>query len=117
MKNYSEYEVSIQEIHHLQKLDAPSGTAISLANDLISNFPNKTKWVNSNSAAKNEIAIESLRLEGISGTHTVKYSSVIDDIEIKHTAHNRKGFALGAVIAAEFLHNKKGIFTMEDLLK
>ncbi len=116
MKNYPEYDVSMQEIHHLQKLDAPSGTAISLANDLIQHLPEKQKWVNQNSKSKNEIGIESLRVDGVPGTHSISYSSVVDSIEIKHTAHNRKGFALGAVMAAEWLQHKKGSFEMADVL-
>lgn len=116
MQEYPNYEVSMQEIHHLQKLDAPSGTAITLANDLLDILPNKTKWVNEVSKLKNEIGIESLRIEGIPGTHSIKYSSEIDSIQIKHTAHNRKGFALGAVIAAEWLINKKGVHEMKHVL-
>lgn len=116
MQEYPNYEVSMQEIHHLQKLDAPSGTAITLANDLLDILPNKTKWVNEVSKLKNEIGIESLRIEGIPGTHSINYSSEIDSIQIKHTAHNRKGFALGAVIAAEWLINKKGVHEMKHVL-
>ncbi|MBK9478824.1 MAG: 4-hydroxy-tetrahydrodipicolinate reductase [Bacteroidetes bacterium] len=116
MQEYPNYEVSMQEIHHLQKLDAPSGTAITLANDLLDILPNKTKWVNKVSKLKNEIGIESLRIEGIPGTHSISYSSEIDSIQIKHTAHNRKGFALGAVIAAEWLINKKGVHEMKHVL-
>lgn len=116
MQEYPNYEVSMQEIHHLQKLDAPSGTAITLANDLLDILPNKTKWVNEVSKSKNEIGIESLRIEGIPGSHSINYSSEIDSIQIKHTAHNRKGFALGAVIAAEWLINKKGVHEMKHVL-
>jgi 4-hydroxy-tetrahydrodipicolinate reductase len=116
LKDYPEYEVSLQEIHHLQKLDSPSGTAITLANDLIKTLPDKLKWVNQKSNKKNEIGIESLRVDGVPGTHSITYSSLIDDIEIKHTAHNRKGFALGALIAAEWLQGKKGFYEMNDVL-
>ncbi|HRH01301.1 MAG TPA: 4-hydroxy-tetrahydrodipicolinate reductase [Bacteroidia bacterium] len=116
MQGYPDYEVSIQEIHHLQKLDAPSGTAITLVNDIIAVLPNKTKWVNEVTNSKNEIGIESLRIDGVPGTHSINYSSEIDSIEIKHTAHNRKGFALGAVIAAEWLANRKGVHEMKHVL-
>jgi 4-hydroxy-tetrahydrodipicolinate reductase len=116
MKDYPEYEVSMKEIHHTQKLDAPSGTAISLAEEIIQNLSTKQKWVNQKSNNENEIGIESIRTEGVAGTHCITYTSAIDDIEIKHTAHNRKGFALGAVIAAEWLIDKKGVFDMKDVL-
>lgn len=116
MKNNPEYTLSMQETHHLQKLDAPSGTAITLAEDIINVLPEKTKWVNHHSTEKAEIGIESLRVEGVPGTHEIIYTSEIDSIEIKHTAHNRKGFSLGAVLAAEWLIGKKGVFTMKDVL-
>jgi 4-hydroxy-tetrahydrodipicolinate reductase len=116
MQGYPNYAVSMQEIHHLQKLDAPSGTAISLVNDLLTILPNKTKWVNEITKSNNEIGIESLRIDGVPGTHSINYSSEIDSIEIKHTAHNRKGFALGAVLAAEWLANKKGVHEMKHVL-
>jgi 4-hydroxy-tetrahydrodipicolinate reductase len=116
MKKYPEYKVSMKEIHHLQKLDAPSGTAITIAEDLMKCLPLKQKWVNHKSTLSEEIGIESIRTDGIPGTHSVSYTSSIDDIEIIHTAHNRKGFALGAVIAAEWLIEKKGVFEMKDVL-
>lgn len=116
MKKYPEYEVSMKEIHHLQKLDSPSGTAITIAEELINNLPLKHNWVNHKTQVSSEIGIESVRAEGIPGTHCVSYTSSTDAIEIKHTAHNRKGFALGAVIAAEWLIGKKGVFEMKDLL-
>ena len=114
MAPYNSYSVAMEEIHHTQKLDAPSGTAISLANGVIENS-NYTKWTLDKPAA-NEIQIEALRVEDVPGTHTVTYSSDVDSIEIKHTAHNREGFALGAVIAAEWLAGKQGVFTMKDVL-
>lgn len=114
MSKFSQYNVSMQEIHHTQKIDAPSGTAISLANSIISN----TKYENwtLDNPQKNEILIDAKRIENIPGTHSITYNSEIDSIEITHTAHNREGFALGAVIAAEWIIEKKGIFTMKDVL-
>jgi 4-hydroxy-tetrahydrodipicolinate reductase len=114
MANLDTYKVSMEEIHHTQKLDAPSGTAISLAQGVIQNT-NYTNWT-LGEAQKNEIHIEAVRLADVPGTHTVAYKSVVDSIEIKHTAHNREGFALGAVIAAEWLAGKQGIFSMKDVL-
>ena len=110
------YNVGITEIHHTQKKDAPSGTAITLAEQIIEEIPRKTKWVKENSNDSSDLIIHSERIDPAPGTHHVKYSSDIDDIEIIHTAHNRKGFALGAVLAAEFLHHKKGIYSMQDVL-
>lgn len=115
MSKFDSYKVEMEEIHHLQKLDAPSGTAISLAKGVIENS-NYTSWTLANPNA-NQIHIEAKRIENIPGTHTVTYNSVVDEIEIKHTAHNRDGFALGAVIAAEWIAGKKGIFTMKDVLE
>ncbi|ESU20688.1 dapB protein [Flavobacterium cauense R2A-7] len=114
MANLEQYNVSMEEIHHTQKLDAPSGTAISLANGIIENSK-YTNWT-LEKPTDNEIHIEAKRIENIPGTHTVFYDSEVDQIEIKHTAHSREGFALGAVIAAEWLQNKKGVFTMKDVL-
>ncbi len=116
MNNYPEYEMKIEEIHHTQKKDAPSGTAITLADQIISQSNIKKSWINDESEAPNQLTIISKRIDDVPGTHSVKYSSAIDDIEIIHTAHNRKGFAFGAVLAAEFIANKKGIFTMKDVL-
>ncbi len=116
MSNYPAYHVSMEEIHHVHKLDAPSGTAISLANQLIEQLPAKQKWVNAETTNAAELSIISKRLDEVPGTHTVAYSSEVDEISITHIAHNRKGFALGAVIAAEYLQNKKGIFGMSDLM-
>ena len=104
----------MEEIHHTQKLDAPSGTAISLAKGVIENS-NYTNWTLEN-PKENEIHIEAKRIGTVPGTHTVAYNSVVDSIEIKHTAHSREGFALGAVIAAEWIFGKKGVFSMKDVL-
>ena len=109
-----DYKVSMEEIHHTQKLDAPSGTAISLAKGVIQNSA-YAKWTLDNPKEK-EIHIEAKRIGDVPGTHTVTYDSTVDSIELKHTAHNREGFALGAVIAAEWLAGKKGIYTMKDVL-
>lgn len=114
MANLKDYSVSMEEIHHTQKLDAPSGTAISLAEGIIANSE-YTNWTMETPAEK-QIHIEAKRIENIPGTHSIFYNSAVDQIEIKHTAHNREGFALGAVIAAEWLAGKKGIFTMKDVL-
>ncbi len=119
MNEYPDYSASITEIHHTQKLDAPSGTGISIAEQIISNHSAYTKWENvttENLKDSTSLSIESLRLPDVPGTHEVKYESEIDTIEIKHTAHNRKGFALGSVIAAEWLIKNKGVFTMNDVL-
>lgn len=114
MSKFSSYKVEMEEIHHTQKLDAPSGTAISLAKGVIENSK-YTTWTLEN-ANDNAIHIEAVRIENVPGTHTVTYTSEVDTIEIKHTAHNREGFALGAVIAAEWIVGKHGIFTMKDVL-
>jgi 4-hydroxy-tetrahydrodipicolinate reductase len=117
MNDYPEYNVSMEEIHHVHKLDSPSGTAISLANQIITNNNIKQKWVNDNTDQKNEVGIISKRIDEVPGTHTITYGSEVDEISITHVAHSRKGFALGAVIAAEWVKNKEGIFGMNDLLK
>lgn len=114
MNPFSNYSVEIEEVHHTQKLDAPSGTAISLAEQIIQNSSKKS-W-KLNRAEENEIPIYAKRIENVPGTHTVSYKSAIDSIEIKHTAHSREGFALGAVIAAEWLKDKKGVYSMKDVL-
>lgn len=114
MKQFDTYKVSMEEIHHIHKLDAPSGTAISLAQGVIDNS-NYAEWT-MEEAKSNQIHIEAKRIGEVPGTHTVNYDSAIDSIEIKHTAHNREGFALGAVIAAEWLAGKQGVFTMKDVL-
>ena len=111
-----DYNVTIQETHHTQKKDAPSGTAITIAEEILKNLSGKKKWVNDITKKDDELSIVSNRIDPAPGTHAIKYSSEIDDIEIVHTAHSRKGFASGAVLAAEFLQNRKGIFNMKDVL-
>ena len=115
MSKFNQYSVSMEEIHHTQKLDAPSGTAISLAKGIIANS-NYTDWSLDNTSNENNIYIDAQRIENVPGTHSVFYTSEVDTIEIKHTAHSRDGFALGSVIAAEWLVGKKGVFTMRDVL-
>ena len=118
MSGNTDYSASIEEIHHIQKLDAPSGTAITLAEGLIENNSNYTSWklADSSSENQNQLPIIAQRLPEVPGTHTIHYTSEIDSISITHEAHNRKGFALGAVIAAEWIMNKTGVFTMKDVL-
>jgi len=116
MKDQDDYEIQLTEIHHTAKKDAPSGTAITLAEQVLENIPRKTKWANHISDNPEELEILSERIDPAPGTHKVKYSSGIDDIEIIHTAHTRKGFALGAVLAAEFLKGRKGIYGMKEVL-
>ena len=116
MKQQLNYEVSMEEIHHTEKKDAPSRTAHTLAEEIINISQKKNRWINKISDAANELSIISKRIDPAAGTHSIKYSSDVDDIEIIHTAHNRKGFAAGAVLAAEFIVNKKGIFGMKDVL-
>ena len=115
MSNFNQYQVEIEEIHHTQKLDAPSGTAISLANGIIKNS-NYTSWTLNENPKPSEIYIDAQRTENVPGTHSVIYDSLVDAIEITHTAHSREGFAYGAVIAAEWIYGKKGVFTMKDVL-
>lgn len=114
MANRSEYDISMEEIHHTQKLDAPSGTAITLAEEIINNSKYNSWTLNVHNT--NDLYINSKRIDNIPGTHDVTYKSYEDTIEIKHTAHNREGFALGAVIAAEWIAGKKGVFSMKDVL-
>ena len=116
MSKHDDYEIQVTEIHHTQKKDAPSGTAITLAEQILENISRKTKWVNHISDNIDELEIISERIDPAPGTHKIKYTSAIDDIEIIHTAHTRKGFALGAVLAAEFLAGKKGIYGMKEVL-
>jgi len=116
MSSQPAYDVTMREIHHTAKKDAPSGTAVTLADQILSNLPRKKNWVNNPSANNEELSIISERIDPAPGTHYVKYSSEVDDIEIIHTAHSRKGFALGAVLAAEYISDKKGIFSMKDVL-
>jgi len=108
--------VSLEEIHQTQKKDEPSGTAITLAEQVLQEVPRKKKWVNEVSENPEDLVIISKREDPAPGTHSIKYSSLVDDIEIIHTAHSRNGFATGAVLAAEFLFNKKGIYNMKDVL-
>jgi 4-hydroxy-tetrahydrodipicolinate reductase len=115
MSKLDNYSIEIEEIHHTQKLDAPSGTAISLAQGVIDNS-HYMNWTLEAPMA-NQIHIEAKRIGTVPGTHTVTYNSAVDSIEIKHTAHNREGFALGAVIAAEWIVGKQGVFTMKDVLE
>ena len=116
MANHSEYTVEMKEIHHTQKLDAPSGTAITLAEGIIENIPAKNSWVNHSTEVANEIGIISEREGQVPGTHIINYDSEVDYIEITHCAKNRKGLAFGAVLAAEYSFGKKGILSMNDLL-
>ena len=116
MKDHEDYEIQLTEIHHTEKKDAPSGTAITLAEQVLENIPRKKKWANHISDNPEDLEILSERIDPAAGTHKVKYSSGIDDIEIIHSAHTRKGFALGAVLAAEFLKGKKGIYGMKEVL-
>ena len=119
MKNYPDYKVHIEETHHLQKLDKPSGTAISLAEDLIANYPPKTSWICDAPLFETSetLTIKAFREGKIFGTHKILYTSADDTIEIKHNAQSRQGFAKGAVLAAEWLVGKTGVFTMSDLMK
>ncbi|MCH2225565.1 MAG: 4-hydroxy-tetrahydrodipicolinate reductase [Crocinitomicaceae bacterium] len=116
-----EYTGHIEETHHLQKLDAPSGTAVSLANDVILENENLSSWVHEENTVPDtqsgQLGVTSFREDGVPGTHSVTYQSTIDTIKMTHTAHSREGFALGAVIAAEWLLHKKGVFTMQDVIK
>jgi 4-hydroxy-tetrahydrodipicolinate reductase len=116
MNRHPEYEVSMKEIHHTQKKDAPSGTAITLAEQVLAHSSTKKNWVNAATNKTGDLLIVSERIDPYPGTHSVKYQCGIDDIEIIHTAYNRKGFAGGAVLAAEFVAGKKGIFGMREVL-
>ncbi len=116
MAAHKEYEVILEETHHTQKKDAPSGTAITLAEQVLQYIKRKKQWVNELSDHPEDLEIISQRIDPAPGTHSVKYSSAIDNIEIIHTAHNRKGFAGGAVLAAEFLKDRKGFFGMREVL-
>jgi 4-hydroxy-tetrahydrodipicolinate reductase len=120
MNDKTDYVASITEIHHTHKIDAPSGTAVTLAKDLISNHPTYSSWKltgQSENMEKSDLPISAIREENVPGTHLISYTSEIDTLTIEHQAHNRKGFALGAVIAAEFIHKKQGVYTMSDILK
>lgn len=124
MNNYPYYEIQVEEIHHTQKLDAPSGTAITIAEGIIENLNSKKEWVNilsvdghqaDENIRPNQLLIESFRIDSVPGTHTVIYDSEVDTIEFKHTAHNRNGFALGAVMAAEWLTKHPGFHPVQDM--
>src|ERR1700744_189382 len=125
MNNYPYYDVQVEEIHHTQKLDSPSGTGITIAEGIIENLDAKKNWVNvlvtddnnesADTVKSEELLIESLRIDNVPGTHTVIYDSEVDTIEFKHTAHNRNGFALGAVLAAEWLQGKNGFHSIHDM--
>ncbi len=122
MNQYGQYDVQVEEIHHTEKLDSPSGTAMSIAEGIIAGVDRKTEWVNELIGSTPELVtkpsqllIESHRIEDVPGTHTVIYSSEVDEIEFKHKAHNRAGFALGAVLAAEWVQNKTGFFNITDM--
>ncbi len=116
MNNFPDYQVSIEEIHHTQKLDAPSGTAITLANGILTNVDRKNSWINEASTDANQLPIISKRIDKVPGTHSISYESSIDTIDIKHTAHSRIGFVEGAIKAAEWIIGKKGCFGMKDML-
>jgi 4-hydroxy-tetrahydrodipicolinate reductase len=117
MSRREEYDVALREVHHTQKKDAPSGTAITLAEQILSAVTRKNQWTNEISERAEDLEIISERIDPAPGTHHVTYSSAIDTIEIIHTAHSRKGFAMGAVLAAEFMAGKQGFFTMNDVLQ
>jgi len=116
MKNYSDYTVSIEEIHHIKKLDAPSGTALTLAEGIIGKHSGYDKWCSEDAKSEGCIPVKSVREGTVPGTHTVTWDSEIDTIILKHEAKNRKGLALGAVLAAEFISSRKGVFTMNDVM-
>ncbi len=115
MSTLEQYKVSVEEIHHTKKLDTPSGTAITLAEGIIDNSKMKN-WALEKKVSSDTIPINAIRTPNVPGTHTITYQSEVDTIDIKHTAHNRQGFALGAVVAAEWLVNKTGVYTMNDVL-
>lgn len=117
MNEFPEYDVCMDEIHHAEKRDAPSGTAISLAEGILKHVGRKKTWTDTDKNRAEEIVIKSFRIDQVPGTHVIKYDSIIDDIEIKHTAHSREGFARGAVLVAEWLPGKSGVLGMDDFLK
>ena len=116
MSQYDDYNPTMEEIHHTQKLDAPSGTGITLAEGILEKIARKSKWVNNETETPEELALVSKRIDKVPGTHTVNYSSPIDTIEITHVAHSREGFAKGALSAAEWIVGKEGCFGMSDML-
>jgi len=117
MNSFPNYNVEMTEVHHTQKLDAPSGTAITLAEGILENLDRKTVWTKETESSPNEMAIKSIREGLVPGIHTIRYESEVDSIEITHDAKSREGFALGAVVAAEFTCGKKGLLGMQDMLK
>lgn len=116
MSGFPEYDVRMDEIHHVEKKDAPSGTAITLAEAILKHSKRKKRWVNEKTGKSEDLYISSFRIDQVPGTHLVKYESMIDDIEIKHTAHSREGFARGAVMVAEWIIGRKGVLSMDDYL-
>jgi len=116
MHDFDEYTPSMDEIHHTAKRDAPSGTAITLAEGILENYPDRDGWINESTEDARKLGIVSRREGEVPGTHIVRYSSAVDEIQLVHQAYNRKGFAAGAVKAAEFMHGKQGVFGMSDLL-
>jgi 4-hydroxy-tetrahydrodipicolinate reductase len=116
MQQYPEYKAELKEIHHLQKVDKPSGTAITTAEGILKSYPNIKNWVCDEPATENTLSITSERIENVIGTHVVRYRSDVDDLELGHIAHSRTGFAAGALMAAEWLVGKPGVFGMKDLL-
>lgn len=117
MNSIEGYNISLEEIHHTEKKDAPSGTAITLAEGILKNNSRMSTWVNREAENPKELPIKSLRIGLVPGTHSIKYSSISDDLEIKHTAHTRDGFAKGAVMVAEWIKDKKGVLNMDNFLK
>jgi 4-hydroxy-tetrahydrodipicolinate reductase len=116
MQNHEAYDVRMTEIHHIQKLDAPSGTAITLAEGIMENVSRKKQWVLEESRKDEDLWINAIRAGKVTGVHEVWYESVFDSLSIKHSAKDRRGFALGALVAAEFIKDRKGFFTMKDVL-
>lgn len=116
MNQFPQYDVQIEEIHHTTKLDKPSGTAITLANDIIKEYKNKKRWELDSRSSDESILIQAVRKENVPGVHTITWESEVDKLQLYHSAKSRKGFALGAVLAAEFMAGKKGVFSMNDLL-
>jgi 4-hydroxy-tetrahydrodipicolinate reductase len=117
MNDFEEYTPSMEEIHHTAKRDAPSGTAITLAEGILENYPDRAGWINESTDDAQKLGIISRREGEVPGTHIVRYASAVDEIQLVHQAHNRKGFALGAVKAAEFMLEKQGVFGMDDLMR
>ncbi|MBE9488539.1 MAG: 4-hydroxy-tetrahydrodipicolinate reductase [Bacteroidetes bacterium] len=117
MNGFSQYDVSVEEVHHTQKKDSPSGTAVTIAEGILEGIDRKEKWVGETTIKQNELEVLGIRRSVVPGTHTVTWESPVDSIRIEHMAKGREGFALGAIVAAEFLAGKKGVYTMDDLMK